>query len=273
MKNIFVTAVVALTSLPVVAAPALDSPSLTELLDGKTRADLRFDKRYSAVRQAAVAFGNCAGMNRRQDEIKVEINAHAKELDVIYNFAALAIRADTPGMPTCPDGTCKVTTTEGYIIPPVLSELNQVFNKKADDMIRVADAVYKIRSQAHFASMPPNWRTYLQTEFNYADCAAAPIAFKDENDQKVWRDGVTEGWQRGYKEGNKILEDNFERLNRDFVGMVRYHKLLRLGMVSRPIASGASLGVVGDATSMHVNEKIYRIVVMPEFNLDQKVWK
>lgn len=255
------------------AGVTYDTPTLTEILTDKAGITRRLDRRFNAFRTSGVSFGSCAGMNRRQDEIRVEVEVEARNLDAIYNFAALAIRADTPGMPTCKTGDCKVTTTEGYIIPPVLSHLKQTYSQKSDDLIRVSDAVYKIRSQAHFSSAPPTWRSYLQTAFKFEDCAAPPVELKSQQDREAWDEGVKEGWARGYDEGAKVLRENLERLNRDFLGMVLYHKLLRLGMVTRPIAAGASMGVTGDANTMHVNESVYRIQVKPEFNLEPSKWK
>jgi len=251
-------------------SPNLPPPGLSEVLNGAGGFQSNIGPKFNAIREAGLAYGSCAGMKRRNFELRERLNRDAHYLDTIYNFHAISIRADTPDT----GRNIKSSEVDGYIVPPVLIELRGFYDKKADNLIRTFDRTYRIHRQAYFTATMPSWREYLLlgTEGTVV-CRMPPIDPEKTGNTSAWRNGVEEGWRIGYAMADKSLKDNFGRLKRDFEGMILYHKLLRLGMISRPIASSAVIGITGDSKTMNVGEVIYRITAMPEFNKDDSQWK
>lgn len=73
------------------------------------------------------------------------IQTDSRQLDAIYNFNALMI--------------------QGKVVPPVISEANDLYNQKGTDQIRLTKRVYNIEKQASFSSTAPNWRSYLNVNY------------------------------------------------------------------------------------------------------------
>lgn len=272
MKCLTMIGVLAI-STAVSAAPVKEAPAtLDQVVSNVQVVPPNMSKTtFDALSDAGKAYGACVGLSRKQYEINKEIGSSADMLDSIFNFNALLIRPDTPGTSLL---GAPAKNTDGAILPPVLTQVDEVFDQKSDDLIRVYDSVYRIQENARFVSSAPNWRDYLVPSYDTQECPKAPIRPTSSDEVKVWTEAVQEGWKIGFAQGDKILEDNLNRLKRDFEGRIRYHILLRKGMVSAPIAAGAAMGVTGDGRQvMNVNETIYRITVKPEFNLEPKSWK
>jgi len=78
----------------------------------------------------------------------------------------------------------------------------------------------------------------------------------------------------GEAQADDILKQNFATLQRDFLGMVFYHRMLDNGMVSKPYVAANKLGVTRSADgSMHVGEVFMRITAMPDFVDATGKWK
>lgn len=209
--------------------------------------------RYNAIRETAVTYGAQAGLAHRSYEIQQKLEKQAQNLDVIYNFQSLMV--------------------EGNVIPPVLTETSDIYDQSADDVLRVIGKVFRIEQQARFSYVPPTWRAYMLAGFEFDSNLVAAVAPKTDEERTLWRAGVEEGFKVGSAQADDILKQNFAVLQRDFLGMVLYHRMLDNGMVTRPFVAANKLGVTRSTDgSMHVGEVFMRITASPDFVDNSSKW-
>lgn len=239
------------------AVAAKEPPTLDAILKAEPASPERVDIpsiRFNAIRETALTYGSQAGLARRSFENFKRLERQANYLDVIYNFQALMI--------------------EGNVVPPVLTETNEVYDQSSDDMLRVIGKVFRIESQARFVYTTPTWRSYLMNTYEFDSNVVAAVAPQNEAEQKVWKEAVEEGFKLGQEQADEILKANFALLQRDIKGMVLYHKLLDQGMVTRPfVASNKTAVTKAEDGSMHVGEVFLRITASPEFVTETDQWK
>lgn len=264
MSRLFLFLLVALSS-PAIAGEAV---TLEQAIRNSGSIGIKKSE-YDALSMAGKAYGACEGLNARQTEINNDLKRESEALDSIYNFSSLLLHAQTPGAPV--DGL--LVTTDGAVLPPVLTHAKGVFDQKNNDLIRTFDDVYRIIEPPRLVYAPPNWRSYLIIDFGKNECARPPIRPETGEQQDLWAKSVAEGWEMGRKQADMIMEINLNRLKRDFEGRVLYHILLRKGMVSAPVLATANVGITGNPGSeLNINERIYRITSKPEFNHNQRTW-
>ncbi|MEJ6002653.1 type IV secretory system conjugative DNA transfer family protein [Paucibacter soli] len=209
--------------------------------------------RFNAIRETAVTFGAQAGLARRSYENLARLDRQAHQLDVIYNFQALLM--------------------EGNVVPPVLSETSDVYDQSNDDLLRVIGKVFRIEQQARFSYAPPTWRAYLMMGYEFDKNVVAAVSPQNDQERNLWKTAVEEGFKLGSDQADSILKENFARLQRDFLGMVKYHQMLEAGMVTKPYVASTRQGVIrADDGSMHVGEVFLRITASPDFVGDPTKW-
>ena len=210
--------------------------------------------RYNALRETAITYGAQAGLARRSYENQQKLEKQATNLDVIYNFQSLMV--------------------EGNVIPAVLTETSDVYDQSADDMLRVIGKVFRIEQQARFSYVPPTWRAYMLVGFAFDANLVAAVAPQNDGERALWRTAVEEGFTIGSAQADEILKQNFTTLQRDFLGMVLYHRMLDNGMVTKPYVAANKLGVTRSKDgAMHVGEVFLRITAMPDFVDATGKWK
>ena len=210
--------------------------------------------RFNAIRETAVTYGAQAGLARRSSDNLKRLERQASNLDVIYNFQALMV--------------------EGNVVPPVLTELSDVYDQSGDDMLRVIDKVFHVEQQARFTYTPPTWRAYLMMGYDFDKNVVAAVTPQTSAEMDIWQAGVKEGYAAGVAQADDILKANFTRLQHDFLGMVKYHQMLEAGMVTKPFVASTSKGVTrAEDGSMHVGETFLRITASPDFVSDSAKWK
>lgn len=232
-------------------------PTLSELLkqtpaspDGAGMPTIRFN----AIRETAITFGAQAGLARRTFDNLKRLERQAQELDVIYNFQSLMV--------------------EGNVVPPVMTETTDVYDQSSEDMLRVIGKVFRIEQQARFTYAPPTWRAYLMMGYTFDSNVVAAVAPQTDAERQLWKQGAEEGFALGSAQADTILKDNFARLQRDFLGMVKYHQMLEAGMVTKPYVASTQRGVVrAEDGSMHVGEVFLRITASPDFVSEPGKWK
>lgn len=174
----------------------------------------------------------------------------SRELDAIYNFEPLMIH--------------------GKVVPPVITEANTLYHQDNPYQIRLTDRVYDIKAQARFSSTAPNWRDYL----NFPDESAAfdsdvfltkALAPKGKREKEVWAKATKKGWELGQRESNKILLDAFDRLNRDYTGMIKFHQLVIEGRIDMPAVRSYDLYNTNEGMRLLMGEKLFNIEKLPAF--------
>ncbi|MCX7115410.1 MAG: type IV secretion system DotC family protein [Gammaproteobacteria bacterium] len=208
--------------------------------------------REMALRETALGLSAQSGL---ADEAKVINNAltrQARALDVIYNFNALLI--------------------EPNILPPVLLEGRQTLNLADTQTIRLSDRTYKVSKQARFVTTAPTWRQYLWMDYQKPEVPSMTLLPKTKEERELWRVYAEKGWNKGHEQARIILQESIARIKEDFAGMVLYRKLLAMNMVSAPYVSHTDLGVTGDASEIHIDDRVLRITALPALNTNSDDW-
>jgi defect in organelle trafficking protein DotC len=209
--------------------------------------------REMAIKETALSVGAQSALAVRAKSIDDQLMRQSKYLDTIYDFNALVL--------------------EHNVLPPVLLEGRNTFNLADTQTIRISDRVYKVAKQAHFVTTPPNWRQYLWMDYKKPDPPHLTLLPKDKDERAIWVHYVTQGWQNGIEQANTILEENIARIKEDFNGMILYRKLLAMNMVTPPYVSHTDLGITGDETEIHIDDRVLRITALPVLNMNSSEWK
>lgn len=208
--------------------------------------------RTPALRDAALAYGARGGLAWASQQINVMLEDRAGELTRIYDFNRLIIRE--PGGVT--------------LLPPVISESEDTYEQQdAGRTLRVADRYYKILEQTRFAPVAPLWHSYLIMSFSSPEKPADSLLPKNDEEKKLWRKFVADGWEHGVQQAKETYTINMRRLERDYTGMIRYSELLEKNMVSAPVVANQDLGITGTGSDMRENDKVYRITSDPRLNV------
>lgn len=207
--------------------------------------------RLRAMTEHAKSVAIRSGIKSRIATINNAILANSREFDAIYDFAPLMI--------------------DNRVVPPVISEANNLYNQKGDTQVNTAAKIFKIVKQARFSSTAVNWREYLNfpiesSAFEKYAYVAGDMKPKDDIELKAWQDATVEGWELGVNQGNIMLKQAMERLNRDYLGMVRFHQFVMQGKLSMPVINHYKLYDTNDGTTMVLDENMLRISVLPTFN-------
>ena len=223
-------------------AKKLDS-SFKQVGDG-----LPIDIRREAVKEAALSYGARGGLAYRTYYIRQELEGYASQLDRIYDFRQLLIEA--------PSGL--------LIEPPVVSEaLDAMIIENDGQTAAVSDAIFNINRNARFTSTARSWRQYLEREWGEITNPPAILLPKTPDEVLVWRELVTKGWKEGFEQADDIFQQDLNRLNADFEGMVRYRKLLAYNMITPPYANLVNRGVTGGGDEMRVGDRAVEITGKP----------
>lgn len=209
--------------------------------------------RAMALRETALSLGAQSGLAWRAKFIDEELVKEARTLDAIYNFNALILPHN--------------------ILPPVLLEGRRTLNMADSSTIRISDRTYKIAKQARFVTTPPNWRQYLWMDYKEPEYPNVTLLPKTKEEREIWKECVQNGWKNGVEQATIILEESLARIKEDFNGMILYRKLLAMNMISAPFVSHTNLGITGDSSEIHIDDRVLRIAALPALNTNSREWR
>jgi defect in organelle trafficking protein DotC len=201
--------------------------------------------RLDAVREAAMGVGVRGGMAARTEELNKALGETGRQLDSAYDFRPYVY--------------------QGRVLPPVIVESRDVYTQGGDTALRLAGRTYKIEAQARFVSRTPMWRDYLITKYEVSMPSPALLPRSPE-EAEAWRGAVAEGWKQGSAQADLVFKANFDRLDRDFLGVLRFHTLAASNMVTLPVVASTTVAVTASKGQMAVDERLLRITVLPEFS-------
>lgn len=231
------------------------APSFDQVLNGFT--DSAADTvRINVLRELGETIGFRSGLVWEAQNIAKGLKAKETQLDRIFQFGTLV-------------------TTE-HTLPPVIVEATDVATI-APDQLRTANKVFNIIKSEEFVSVPPTWRDYLFTgltqapEIVYPNEDAKP---KTNTEKKAWEMAMKKGWDDGVQQAVNILDENFNRLNRDYNGMYRFSIMLKNGMITRTQIATQSYKVSPDSSkdSLTLDETHQQIMKKSEFQIDPQKW-
>lgn len=209
--------------------------------------------REMAIRETALSLGAQSGLAWRAKFIDEELVKESKRLDAIYDFKSLILPHN--------------------ILPPVLLEGRNTLNLANSSTIRISDRTYKVTKQARFITTPPNWREYLWMDYKKPDYPNVTLLPQTKEERAVWVECVNKGWKNGVDQAHIILEESLARIKEDFTGMILYRKLLAMNMISAPFVAHTDLGVTGDGSEIHIDDRVLRIAALPALNTNINEWR
>jgi defect-in-organelle-trafficking protein DotC len=249
----------ALSPVPVAATAEpqeLARPTLEALSYPESKASTGVSPlRAQMLRDAARTVGFRGGLSARAAELLRALNARARGLETMFQFSPLVSKTGT--------------------IPPVIVAADNVA-AFSPDQIRTAHQVYKIEREERFVSVPPTWRDYLvvglpnRPEVQLPDLYARP---QDANEQTIWKTAVQEGWAEGQQQADAILMANFNRLVRDYNGMLLYSTLLQQGIVSSTRVAESRQTLTGDQRQIVLGDTLRRVTRKAAFETDPRKWR
>lgn len=211
------------------------------------------EMRQDALKEVAGQLGASSGLAFRMNQLKRDIDGKSNELDSIFDFT-------------------KVTIDNG-VLAPVLTEGLAAYAQDSDDQVRIADKMYKIESPAKFVSVYPTWRSYIRFSFPSFEQPQSAYLPKNDTEKQIWDMAVKDGWARGVDQANRIFETSYSRLERDYLGMIKYKILLAEGLITPTIVAKQNLGITGGGREMSINDQVFRITDHSALNPNNKAWK
>lgn len=208
--------------------------------------------RETGLKEIALSLGAQSGLAWHAKIIDEQMVRQARTLDAVFDFNGLIL--------------------EHNILPPVLLEGRNTFNLADTQTIRISDRTYKVAKQARFITAPPNWRQYLWMDYKKPELPHLSLLPKTRVERELWCFYVEKGWRQGVDQADVIFEENVARIKEDFKGMILYRKLLAMNMISPPFVSHLDLGVTGDGSEMHIDDRVLRITALPSLNVNSKDW-
>ncbi|KTC95022.1 defect in organelle trafficking lipoprotein DotC [Legionella feeleii] len=209
--------------------------------------------REMALKETALSVGAQSGLAWRARVIDDQLTKQARHLDTVYDFNSLIL--------------------EHNILPPVLLEGRNTLNLADTQTIRISDRTYKVAKQAQFVTTPPTWRQYLWMDYKVPERPDISLLPKTKVEKQLWCYYVEKGWQNGIEQASTILEESIARIKEDYIGMILYRKLLAMNMVSPPFVSHTDLGVTGDSSEIHIDDRVLRITALPALNINANEWR
>lgn len=212
------------------------------------------DTVWQMLNDAGQTVGFQGGKAQRAWELRQILTERDSTLSAMYDFHPLISR-------------------QGYL-PPVITTSADLAHI-TPDQIRTAYRTYSILIPARFVSNPPGWRTWLLPGLanKRIDAPDTSVRPKNSKEKAVWDAAVRQGWEAGRQSADRTLEFNFNRLTRDYTGMLRYSTLLQQGIIQAPDVKESQQSVTGTRGALMIGDKVKRIQAPAGFVVDKNKWK
>ena len=229
-----------------------------ENVQGTTeKQEVGFKIRTDAQHEAALSYGMRGGLAWQSYQINQRLKHYENLLSRVYNFRQLLMSA--------PGGI--------YVEPPVIEEQDAALKiENQGQNAALTDKVLTISASARLVTTARDWHTYLERTWGTPDPPPNTLLPKTQEERDNWGKWVKEGWGKGIEQANDIFEEDSNRLNRDFVGMVRYRKLLAQAMVSAPFAGLSERGITGGGIEMRIGDRSVTITGPARLRTDSQNW-
>ncbi|WP_337263674.1 MULTISPECIES: type IV secretory system conjugative DNA transfer family protein [unclassified Serratia (in: enterobacteria)] len=212
------------------------------------------DTEWQMLNDAGQTVGFQGGKAQRAWELRQSLTASDSVLNTLYDFRPLISK-------------------QGYL-PPVIATATDMAHV-TPEQIRSAYRTYNILAPARFVSNPPGWRTWLLPGLSAKRIDAPDVSVRPKNrkEKAVWEEAVRRGWEEGRQSADRALEANFNRLTRDYTGMLRYSTLLQQGMIQAPDIKETQQSVTGTRDELMIGDKVKSIRDPAGFVVDKNKWK
>lgn len=210
------------------------------------------DTVYQMLTEAGKTEGFRGGKAQRAWELRQSLEQHARQLDNTYLFSPLISR-------------------QGWL-PPVIAEATSLATI-TDKQMRTANHVYNILVPERFVSNPPGWRQYLFAGLSVQSAPTDAVIPRNRAERTVWQNAIKKGWQEGRQSADDTLAANFNRLTRDYTGMMRYSLLVKQKMITPPVIAEQQQSVSGSREELMLGDKVRDLKQRAGFDLDKKKWE
>ncbi len=249
-----------LMGLSVAPANGQPPPTLQALFEQAPRHDpdvtLGEGQRQQAMRLAALGYGSQAGLARRSWEIQRILERHARQLDRIYRFREMMLRA------------------RGFtIMPPVLTRTTEAFRLGRSGLEAARSRrILRILEPARIVGAPPRWRDYLRRSWSKAQPPSSVLFPRTEAETALWTGWVRDGWRQGRRLADDIFASDLDRLNRVFQGVVLWRRAWRSRIATRPGISFETAPVRGGGARLDIGETRIRIARPSGLDAEARNW-
>ncbi|EOE5279477.1 type IV secretory system conjugative DNA transfer family protein [Salmonella enterica] len=210
------------------------------------------DTVYQMLTEAGKTEGFRGGKAQRAWELRQSLEQRARQLDSIYLFSPLI-------------------NSQGWL-PPVIAEATSLATI-TDRQMRTASHVYNILVPERFVSNPPGWRQYLFAGLSIRSAPTDTVIPRNRAERTVWQNAIRKGWQEGRQSADDTLAANFNRLTRDYTGMMRYSILVKQNMITPPVIAEQHQSVSGNRDELMLGDKVRDLKQRAGFDLDKKKWQ
>lgn len=215
--------------------------------------------RYSALREAALAYASQAGYERRQWEIFKELEAKSPALSKQFNFNDVVYVAPRQA---------------GYVVPPVVARAKEAITIKNGGRESVAaDEYYRIELPGKLVSVIPSWRDYLIMGVDKTSAPEDDFLPSNKDERKIWDRFMAEGWGQGRQLAEATLKENMNLLQRDYQGMIEYRRLVDAGMINSMVITASEVRARGTVDELFVGQRRVKIENTATFNTNSGRWK
>lgn len=204
--------------------------------------------------EAGRTLGFRGGKAARAWALRETLELEARQLDALYDFRPLISR-------------------QGWL-PPVINEARDVAHITSTQ-IRTATRVYEILLPARFVSNPPSWRRWLHAGLAATETDGPEAAVIPENraQKALWQRAVRLGWSEGQQSADQTLAANFNRLTRDYRGMLMYSQLRQKGAITAPVVTEQQQTVTGSQQKLMTGDRVRRLKAPAGFVADKTQWR
>jgi defect-in-organelle-trafficking protein DotC len=208
--------------------------------DSGAPADKATGLRYEALKEVAYTLGVQTGVRWRYEAIDKLLEANRSTLDRVFDFRPLMLH-------------------DGRVAPAVVDRTEGAYRIVSATEARQTEATYTIEEEARLVTRPPDWRDYLVQSyptFTRPDPAMLP---RDAAERRIWAAAVSNGWQEGVAQADRLFDAHLARLRRGYLGMTRCKLLALQGVVDIPLLAENRLGVTVNGRMLSVGERLFRI--------------
>ena len=208
-----------------------------------------------------MSLGAQSGFSKRISELQDRVLVREKELDDIYDFSLL-MKLDSG------------VSNDRYQLPPVLRIAESRFTKSSDDFITTSGVTYEIVRPAKLVSSPPNWRQFLifkpNSEVRMPHQVLMP---KNDEERELWAGWIQDGWVKGMEQADFEMTARISELGEVFVGMVKYARLVKQGVIRPAVVTESNQSIVGGGSQMVLDQTQIRISAPATMNTNTREWE
>lgn len=199
-------------------------------------ANLRLNSIREAVYTVSIQFGMNEAYNKKENQLELD----AISLDQQYDFTSFLL-------------------SNGHQLPPIISESRDSLKLLSDEEAVASLTTYIIERDSRLVASSLSWRDYLIINDFPVQKINPLLMPKTAEEKTVWVEAKALGIAEGIEQAELIYQDNVARLTRDLAGAIRFHRLLKQGIISQPKVETGKLSSSVSGKTLSVGHTVYRL--------------